>query len=63
MVRAGAGQADELLREPHVEQVEMRGRPMAGWLQVDAAALGAEGTLERWVDVGATFVASLPPKS
>ncbi len=63
MVRAGADQADELLQEPHVEQIEMRGRPMTGWLRVDAAALEAEAALERWVDVGATFAASLPPKS
>lgn len=62
MVRAGADLADALLREPHVSQVEMRGRPMTGWLTVDAEAFGAEGSLERWVDVGATFAGSLPPK-
>lgn len=63
MVRAGADQADQLLQEPHVGQIEMRGRPMTGWLRVDAAALEAEAELGRWIDVGAAFVASLPPKS
>ena len=57
-----ADQADRLLQESHVEQIEMHGRPMTGWLRIDAAALQAEAALERWVDVGATSAASLPPK-
>ncbi len=63
MVRAGAARTEELLREPHVHQMEMRGRPAVDWLRVDAAGLEDEGTLERWVDVGAAFVSSLPPKT
>ena len=44
------------------EPMEMRGRQMAGWLRVDAADVEADDELAAWVDRGATYAASLPPK-
>lgn len=42
--------------------VEMRGRPMSGWLCLDAADLGAPGELTAWVRRGVSFATSLPAK-
>jgi hypothetical protein len=42
--------------------MEMRGRQMVGWLRVDTADVAADDELATWVDRGATYAASLPPK-
>jgi hypothetical protein len=35
---------------------------MAGWLLVDQDVLGGDGQLQQWVERGATYVRTLPPK-
>lgn len=62
MVRADPDGADGLLGAG-VARVEMRGRPMRGWLEVDAEHLGTDEGLARWIGVGAAVVESLPPKT
>ena len=42
--------------------MEMRGREMSGWLRVDDADVATKRQLERWVNVGAGYARSLPPK-
>jgi hypothetical protein len=42
--------------------MEMRGRQMAGWLRVDAGAVSDDAALAVWVERGAGYAASLPPK-
>ncbi|MEZ5155266.1 MAG: TfoX/Sxy family protein [Solirubrobacterales bacterium] len=62
MARVGREQADQLEGEPGVTPFEMRGRPMRGWLRVDAGAVTEDGELRPWVDRCAAFARSLPPK-
>jgi hypothetical protein len=40
----------------------MRGKPMAGWLRVDAEHVGTQRALKTWVDRAVKFVATLPKK-
>ena len=40
----------------------MRGRPMDGWLRVDAERLRTKRQLVRWTDMGTGYARSLPPK-
>jgi TfoX/Sxy family transcriptional regulator of competence genes len=61
MVRADPADAASWLSE-HVRPMEMRGRPMAGWLLVDSEALGTDEQLQLWVDRGTGYVRTLPPK-
>jgi hypothetical protein len=42
--------------------MEMRGRRMTGWLRVDTADVADEAALAAWVERGARYAASLPPK-
>jgi hypothetical protein len=42
--------------------MEMRGRQMAGWLRLATAEVADDGALSAWVERGATYAASLPPK-
>ena len=62
MLRIDPSDAEELTQIEHVERMEMRGRPMNGWLRVGTEALGDDAALERWVATGVTYARSLPPK-
>ena len=61
MVRADPDDAASGLSE-HVQPMEMRGRPMQGWLLVAPQALESDEALQLWVDRGVDFAGGLPPK-
>jgi TfoX/Sxy family transcriptional regulator of competence genes len=62
MVRADPAETDALLAKPHARPFEMRGRPMKGWLRVDAEGVRTKRELEPWVRRGVAYARSLPPK-
>jgi TfoX/Sxy family transcriptional regulator of competence genes len=63
LVRVDPDNSDDLLKKSGVESLVMRGRPMAGWLRVDADSVRTKQQLSSWVDRGVSFARSLPPKS
>jgi hypothetical protein len=62
LVRVDPDESNELVASTPGEPMEMRGRQMAGWLRVDATGVADDGALSEWVERGATYAASLPPK-
>jgi TfoX/Sxy family transcriptional regulator of competence genes len=60
MVRCEPAETDALLAQPGAGVFEMRGRPLDGWLRVDAGAVGTEEDLRAWVDRGVRYARSLP---
>jgi TfoX/Sxy family transcriptional regulator of competence genes len=62
MVRVAPEDTDDLVAKPHARPFEMRGRPMQGWLRVDAEGVGTKRQLEPWVRRGVAYARSLPPK-
>jgi TfoX/Sxy family transcriptional regulator of competence genes len=62
MVRLGPDEASKALAEEHVRVFDMTGRPMKGWILVGPEATASDEDLAAWVDAGADFAASLPPK-
>jgi TfoX/Sxy family transcriptional regulator of competence genes len=62
LVRVDPGDSDQLVASTPAETMEMRGRQMAGWLRVDTADVPTDGELATWVERGAGYAASLPPK-
>lgn len=62
LVRISPDGADELIDGEHVQTMEMRGRKMRGWLNVDDAAVASDGQLATWVTRGVTYARSLPAK-
>jgi len=62
LVRVDPEESAELVATTAAEPMEMRGRSMAGWLRVDAADLADDAALAVWVERGAGYAASLPPK-
>jgi TfoX/Sxy family transcriptional regulator of competence genes len=62
LVRVDPEQSDELVATTPAELMEMRGRSMAGWLRVDTGNVDDDAALAEWVDRGAAYAGSLPPK-
>jgi hypothetical protein len=62
MVRVGRDAYDQLLREPHVREMDFTGRPMRGLLFVGPEGVESDSSLEQWVGVGVTFAKALPRK-
>ena len=53
---------ERLVASPRAQPMEMRGRPMRGWLRVAREDLGTAAALGRWVSIGREYARSLPPK-
>jgi TfoX/Sxy family transcriptional regulator of competence genes len=62
LVRVDPAESEELVATTSAEFMEMRGRAMRGWLRVASADLRTRRQLAKWVDLGATYARSLPPK-
>ena len=62
LVRVDPAQSDTLVATTNARLMEMRGRPMQGWLRVDADAVRMKRDLAKWVELGATYARSLPAK-
>jgi hypothetical protein len=62
MVRVDPDEAGALLARDHVRPFEMKGRPVRGWLRVDAEGVRTKRQLRPWVDRGVGYARSLPAK-
>ena len=61
-VRVDPTQSDTLVATTNARLMEMRGRPVQGWLRVDPEHLRSKRQLAKWVELGTTYARSLPPK-
>jgi TfoX/Sxy family transcriptional regulator of competence genes len=62
MVRVGPESYARVLREPHARAMDFTGRPMKGFVFVSPDGLESDTDLERWVERGFGYAASLPAK-
>jgi TfoX/Sxy family transcriptional regulator of competence genes len=62
IVRVAADMAEAALAEQGARPFDLTGRPMKGWLLVDADGHAEDDDLRRWVDRGLAYADSLPPK-
>ena len=62
IARVGPQKYAEALRQPHVKEFNFTGRPMKGWVYVDAAGTDSDEDLERWVRQALDYVLTLPAK-
>ena len=63
LLRIDPADADRLLARPHAGPFHMRGRPIDGWLRIDAEGCRRRDALRRWVRHGVAYAASLPARS
>jgi TfoX/Sxy family transcriptional regulator of competence genes len=62
LVRVDPARSDTLLATTKARPMEMRGKPMQGWLRVDADDVRTKRQLAKWVDLGVSYARALPPK-
>lgn len=62
IARIGSEHYEHALREPHVREFDITGRPMRGWVLVEPDGIESVATLSQWCERAVAFVSSLPPK-
>ena len=62
IVRIGPEAYEAALEEPHVQEFDITGRPMRGWVMVDADGTDSTDALGSWIDRAIEFVETLPKK-
>ncbi|WP_280414341.1 TfoX/Sxy family protein [Nocardia carnea] len=62
MIRMAPEEAAALVDDISVAPMVMQGRELDGWLRVSSGAVAGDPALTAWVDRGARFARSLPPK-
>lgn len=62
IVRLHPAHAELALAQPHARVFDLSGRPMKGWVLVDAPGLEDDDTLARWLRVALDYAGSLPAK-
>ena len=62
MVRVGPDNHEDALSRPHARPMDFTGRPMRGLVYVGRSGFESAERLAGWVEAGASFARSLPPK-
>jgi hypothetical protein len=62
LVRVDPAQSETFVATTNARLMEMRGRPMKGWIRVDPDDVRTKRQLAKWVGLGATYARSLPAK-
>lgn len=62
LVRVDPARSDSLMATTKARPMEMRGRPMQGWLRISSDDVRTKRQLAKWVTLGATYARSLPGK-
>lgn len=62
LVRVDPAEADRLLATTPAQPMEMRGRPMRGWLRLDGGDVRTRRQLAPWVRRGTAYARALPAK-
>ena len=62
MVRVAPETHAHVLHEAHARPMDFTGRPMKGFVFVSPEGLESDADLQRWVERGVEYAASLPPK-
>lgn len=61
-VRVGKANYDAALAEPGARPMDFTGKPMAGWVFVEASSTADDARLTDWVRRGLAYALSLPAK-
>lgn len=63
IVRMSPDLATEKLKQDHVRQFDLTGKPMKGWVMVEKGSWNKRNELTGWLEIGKSFALSLPKKS
>lgn len=62
IARLGPDKGEAALREPHVREFDITGRPMRNWVVVEPEGVEGDDQLKDWIERATTFVKTLPKK-
>jgi hypothetical protein len=62
MLRVDPAETDALLAKPFCRPFQMRGKPIDGWLRVDADGITTKRQLKRRVTRGVAYALAQPPR-
>ena len=62
IARLGREQAAAALEAPHVVEFDITGRPMKGWVVIEAEGIDTDKQLHGWIEGAVEFVGTLPRK-
>lgn len=62
IARLGPQQSPSALKEPHVVEFDITGRPMKGWVMVEAEGVDSDQQLCGWIERCVEFVGTMPRK-
>jgi TfoX/Sxy family transcriptional regulator of competence genes len=62
IVRVDPEKHTALLKKPHAKPFDLTGKPMKGWLVIEANGVKTVKQLSAWVKEGVEFALTLPPK-
>ena len=62
IVRIDPEKQNALLQKSHAKPFDLTGKPMKGWLIVEADGVKTDKQLSAWVKEGLEFASALPPK-
>ena len=62
IVRIDPEKQNTLLKKPYAKPFDLTGKPMKGWLVIEADGVKTNKQLGTWVKEGVEFALTLPPK-
>ncbi len=62
VVRLGEEEGQEALKEPHVKEFDITGKPMRNWVLVGPEGIQNDEQLSAWIQRAVKFVGALPAK-
>jgi TfoX/Sxy family transcriptional regulator of competence genes len=62
IARVGPDEGEAALREPHVRQFDITGKPMRNWVAVEPEGVEDDDQLLDWIRRAEAFVGALPAK-
>src|SRR6185436_5568631 len=62
IVRIHPENYEDALKEEHVQEFDITGRPMKGWVLVEPDGIETDGQLNHWIERSLAFVSTLPAK-
>lgn len=62
IVRLGLEQEEDALLEPHVRRLDIKRKPMKGWIVVAPEGVQDDSQVKAWIQRAVKFVGKLPAK-
>ena len=62
VVRLGEEEGEEAMKEPHVKEFDITGKPMRNWVLVGPEGVQDDEQLKGWIERAVKFVGALPAK-